>query len=44
MTVNLPINIDNLLHRRTIESERVEHKAGWNTQSVLRTLARVDST
>ena len=38
MTVRLPINIDSLLHRRTIESERVEYKAGWNPQSVLRTL------
>ena len=38
MTVALPVNIDNLLRRRTIESERVEYKAGWNPQSVLRTL------
>ena len=39
MTVNLPINIDKLLRRRTIESERVEYKAGWNPASVLHTLA-----
>ncbi len=38
MTVALPINIDNLLRRRTIESERVEYKAGWNPASVLRAL------
>ena len=35
MTVALPINIDSLLARRTIENERVEYKAGWNPESVL---------
>lgn len=38
MTSALPINIDNLLHRRTIEGERVEYKAGWNPGDVLHTL------
>ena len=38
MTVNLPINIGNLLRRRTIESERVEYKAGWNPAGVLHAL------
>ena len=38
MTIALPINIDNLLHRRTIESERVEYKAGWNPEAVLHAL------
>ena len=38
MTVALPINIDSLLRRRAIESERVEYKAGWNPESVLHTL------
>ena len=38
MTIALPINIDDLLQRRAIESERVEYKAGWNPQSVLHTL------
>lgn len=38
MTVKLPINFDKLLQHRTIESERVEYKAGWNPASVLRTL------
>ena len=38
MTVALPINVDSLLGRRTIESERVEYKAGWNPESVLHTL------
>ena len=38
MTVNLPINVDNLLRRRTIEGERVEYKAGWNPAGVLHAL------
>lgn len=32
----LPINIDDLLNQRTIESERVEYKAGWNPEAVSR--------
>lgn len=39
MLAKLPINIDNLLHQRTIESERVEYKAGWNPESVIHTLS-----
>ena len=35
MSDTLPINIDSLRQRRTIESERVEYKAGWNPESVL---------
>ena len=38
MTATLRINIDSLLRRRTVESERVEYKAGWNPESVLRAL------
>lgn len=38
MTPPLPISIDSLLQRRTIEGERVEYKAGWNPESVLHTL------
>ena len=38
MTAALPINIDRLLRQRTIESERVEYKAGWNPMGILRTL------
>ena len=38
MTNALPINIDSLLRRRTVEGERVEYKAGWNPSSVLHTL------
>lgn len=38
MTTKLPINLYDLLRQRTIEGERVEYKAGWNPQSVLRTI------
>lgn len=38
MTVKLPINIEDLLHRRTVESERIEYKEGWNPESILRTI------
>ena len=34
----LPINIDELLHGRVVESERLEFKEGWNPEAVLRTL------
>lgn len=29
----------NLLHQRTIESERVEYKAGWNPERIVQTLS-----
>jgi ATP-dependent DNA helicase RecG len=35
----LPINLDTLLRRRTIEGERVEYKAGWNPESAVHTIA-----
>ena len=38
MTAKLPINLYDLLRQRTIEGERIEYKAGWNPQSVLRTI------
>ena len=38
MNGELPININHLLRQRTIESERIEYKAGWNPQSVLNTI------
>ncbi|STZ76534.1 Fic family protein [Bergeriella denitrificans] len=34
----LPINIDDLLHKRRVESERIEYKADWNREDVLHTL------
>ena len=38
MSVQLPINLHDLLLQRTIEGERVEYKAGWNPQRVLHTI------
>ena len=35
MTSKLSINLTFLLHHRTIESEGVEHKAGWNPETML---------
>ena len=35
MTPKLLINIDDLLRRRTVESERIEYKEGWNPEVVL---------
>ena len=38
----LPINVDDLLHQRTVESERIEFKGAWDTKrtgpQVLRTI------
>jgi ATP-dependent DNA helicase RecG len=36
MIPKLPINIDDLLHRRTVESERIEYKEGWNLAYLMR--------
>lgn len=34
----LPINIDDLINCRTVESERIEFKEGWNPEEVIRPL------
>lgn len=34
----LPINIDDLINCRTVESERIEFKEGWNLEEVIRPL------
>lgn len=34
----LPINIDNLIHGKIIESERIEFKANWNPKPILHTM------
>lgn len=36
--MKLPININNLLSGRTVEWERLEFKAGWNSEPVLHSL------
>lgn len=42
MSAILPINVDDLLHQRTVESERVEFKGAWDTHrtgpQVIRTI------
>ena len=38
MPYKLPINLIDLLRQRTVESERIEYKAGWNPDAVVRTL------
>lgn len=38
MQNKLPININDLLKQRTIESERIEYKTDWNPESVMHTL------
>ena len=34
----LPININNLIHGKIIESERIEFKANWNPKPILHTM------
>lgn len=36
--VALPINIEQLLHGRVVETKRLEFKEGWNPQAVLHTM------
>ena len=38
MADHLPINLDDLLHQRSVEGERIEYKAGWNPDPIIRTL------
>ena len=37
-TLSLPISLADLLHGRSVESERLEFKAGWNPESILHTM------
>src|SRR5882757_2592918 len=34
----LPLNLEDLLRQRTVEGDRIEYKAGWNPDAILRTL------
>lgn len=34
----LPINIEDLLHKQRVESNRIEFKKGWNPSSIYRTI------
>lgn len=38
MSTKLPINLTDLLRQRTVEGERIEYKAGWNPDPIIRTL------
>ena len=38
MTSKLPINLNALLRQRRVEGERIEYKAGWNPDAIIRTL------
>ena len=38
MPAKLPINLQDLLRQRTVEGERIEYKAGWNPDAILRTV------
>ena len=39
ITNKFPINLTNLLHQHTVESDRMEYKAGWNPERILHTLS-----
>lgn len=34
----LPINIEDLLNKRKVESNRIEFKAGWNPDKIYHTI------
>ena len=38
MSSKLPLNLDDLLRQRTVEGDRIEYKAGWDPDAVVRTL------
>ena len=38
MPEKLPVNIADLLRQRSVEGERIEYKAGWNPDAIIRTL------
>jgi len=37
MSSKLPVNLNDLLRQRKVEGDRIEYKAGWNPDPVLRT-------
>ena len=40
----LPINLEDLLRHRTVERDRIEYKAGWNPDAIVRTLCTSPTT
>lgn len=43
MNPKLPINLTNLLRQRTVEGERIEYKAEWNPDAIIRTVCAFDN-
>ena len=39
--MGLPVNIEDLLSRKTIETDRIEFKEGWNPDSIYRSVCAV---
>jgi len=38
MSSKLPVNLNDLLRQLKVEGDRIEYKAGWNPDPVLRTI------
>ncbi|HVC94796.1 MAG TPA: ATP-binding protein [Pirellulales bacterium] len=38
LSSRLPINLEDLLRQRTVERDRIEYRAGWNPDAIVRTL------
>ena len=38
MSSKLPINLEDLLHQRKVEGDRIEYKKGWNPDPIIRTI------
>ena len=38
MTGKLPVNLEDLLRQRSVEGERIEYKAGWNPDAIIKSL------
>lgn len=36
--MGLPINIENLINNRTVESERIEFRKGWDPEDCIKTI------
>ena len=44
MPDKLPINLADLQRQRTVEGERIEYKAGWNPDPIIRTVCAFATT
>jgi ATP-dependent DNA helicase RecG len=41
MNRSLPINIEGLIKARTVESDRIEYKKGWNPDSIIKSVCAI---